>query len=272
MGDKILNKDPVERLGMLHGGVKDILEHGWFDGVDLGRIQAKSFPAPWKPTELTHDGFESLKSEEKELSQTFESSLSMNDVIGSFSSINEEKEGDEQSASSSSKSRDTIEPFTATSPRFGYNREPSISSHSSRLREFEEPCTPSSKFGDAEDSVTSSRSISGEVHELTFALNSQPDEVEEPMRSPDSKSKSTKRKKKPRKKKSTESNSNNSRSNSCGSGSNTYDDPNEFQFVSLEKSGPLRRNPNMRRSLAEKKERRMRRDLLRNSFNNFGID
>jgi len=270
--DKILNKDPVERLGMLHGGVKDILEHGWFDGVDLARIQAKSFPAPWKPTELTHDGFESLKSEEKELSQTFESSLSMNDVIGSFSSINEEKEGDEQSASSSSKSRDTIEPFTATSPRFGYNREPSISSHSSRLREFEEPCTPSSKFGDAEDSVTSSRSISGEVHELTFALNSQPDEVEEPMRSPDSKSKSTKRKKKPRKKKSTESNSNNSRSNSCGSGSNTYDDPNEFQFVSLEKSGPLRRNPNMRRSMAEKKERRMRRDLLRNSFNNFGID
>lgn len=47
--DRLLDKDPTNRLGMLSGGMRDILDHAWFDGIDRARMRAKRWPAPWKP-------------------------------------------------------------------------------------------------------------------------------------------------------------------------------------------------------------------------------
>jgi len=214
--DNILKKDPIERLGMLHGGVKDILQHQWFDGIELAQVQTKLFPAPWKPTKLICDGFENLRLEEIELSQTNDSSFSMNDSISSLSNIvsTEEKvEVEEPSMSSSSKS--------------------------------------------------------GEVQELNI--------------SPSTKSKTTKTKKnskklnskkqKSNKQNSNEQYSNKQNSNNCGFESNNDADPSEFQFVIPEQLGVLlHKNPKVRRTPSQKKQSRIRRDLLKDSFSNFGID
>jgi serine/threonine protein kinase len=47
--DRLLEKDPTKRLGMMAGGMQDILDHAWFNGIDRARIRAKRWPAPWKP-------------------------------------------------------------------------------------------------------------------------------------------------------------------------------------------------------------------------------
>ncbi len=52
--DQLLEKEPTKRLGMLAGGVDDLLNHPWFDGMNLIRLRAKRWPAPWKPL-LTED-------------------------------------------------------------------------------------------------------------------------------------------------------------------------------------------------------------------------
>jgi serine/threonine protein kinase len=52
--EQLLEKDPIRRLGMMAGGMDDILNHEWFEDIDLFRVQNKRWPAPWKPT-LTGD-------------------------------------------------------------------------------------------------------------------------------------------------------------------------------------------------------------------------
>lgn len=47
--DKLLEKDPALRLGMLAGGSKDVVHHPWFNGLDLKKLRSKEFDAPWKP-------------------------------------------------------------------------------------------------------------------------------------------------------------------------------------------------------------------------------
>lgn len=48
--EQLLEKDPIRRLGMLAGGIDDILNHAWFEEIDLIRLRKKRWPAPWKPT------------------------------------------------------------------------------------------------------------------------------------------------------------------------------------------------------------------------------
>ena len=47
--DRLLEKDPVQRLGNLAGGSKDIVNHMWFDGLVLKKLRAKEIKAPWVP-------------------------------------------------------------------------------------------------------------------------------------------------------------------------------------------------------------------------------
>jgi protein kinase A len=51
----LLEKDPAQRLGMLVGGSKDILQHKWFDGLDLDKVRARQVKAPWIPPEEEED-------------------------------------------------------------------------------------------------------------------------------------------------------------------------------------------------------------------------
>ena len=47
--DRLLEKDPIQRLGTLSGRERDILTHEWFDGLDLTRLQMREVEAPWIP-------------------------------------------------------------------------------------------------------------------------------------------------------------------------------------------------------------------------------
>jgi protein kinase A len=48
---KLLVKDPNHRLGSLARGERDILEHGWFESLDLSAMRARQAPyVPWVPT------------------------------------------------------------------------------------------------------------------------------------------------------------------------------------------------------------------------------
>ena len=49
MVDGLLEKEPSERLGMLAGGSKDIIQHSWFKGMDLQKMRQKLVKAPWIP-------------------------------------------------------------------------------------------------------------------------------------------------------------------------------------------------------------------------------
>lgn len=46
---QLLVKDPTQRLGSLSGGELDVLEHPWFDGIDLGLMRRRKLEAPWVP-------------------------------------------------------------------------------------------------------------------------------------------------------------------------------------------------------------------------------
>jgi len=237
--DSLLKKDPIERLGMLQGGVMDILQHRWFDGIELAQIQTKSFPAPWKPTELILDGFENLRLKEKEHVQNNDSSFSLNESIGSISNLGSINE---------------IEEFHGSSTR-------SSSSKSGQVHELS--ISSSSKL--------SSSSKSGEIREIHISPSSKSGDTEELSVSSDSEAKTTKRKKKSRK-----SSSKKPDPDRFGSGSNRYDNPDEFQFVVVQqvenKRSPKIRNRYVRRTLTQKKQSQTRRDLLKDSFENFGIE
>jgi serine/threonine protein kinase len=53
--DGLLEKDPAQRLGMLAGGSKDILQHKWFDGLDLAKLRTREVKAPWIPPQEEED-------------------------------------------------------------------------------------------------------------------------------------------------------------------------------------------------------------------------
>lgn len=55
--DGLLEKDAGQRLGMLAGGSKDILNHPWFDDIDLGKMRNKLLRAPWRPVQEDGDDF-----------------------------------------------------------------------------------------------------------------------------------------------------------------------------------------------------------------------
>jgi serine/threonine protein kinase len=46
--DRLLEKNPAQRLGMLAKGVDDVFGHPWLERLDLERIRAKQWNAPWK--------------------------------------------------------------------------------------------------------------------------------------------------------------------------------------------------------------------------------
>lgn len=47
--DALLEKDPVQRLGSLKRGEAEILQHEWFDGLDLQELRHGKITAPWIP-------------------------------------------------------------------------------------------------------------------------------------------------------------------------------------------------------------------------------
>jgi serine/threonine protein kinase len=53
--DGLLEKDPAQRLGMLARGSEDILQHKWFDGMDLAKVRARKVRAPWRPAQAEDD-------------------------------------------------------------------------------------------------------------------------------------------------------------------------------------------------------------------------
>jgi serine/threonine protein kinase len=44
--DRLLEKNPAQRLGMLSKGADDVFEHPWLEGLDLVKIRAKQWNAP----------------------------------------------------------------------------------------------------------------------------------------------------------------------------------------------------------------------------------
>jgi protein kinase A len=55
--DGLLEKDPAQRLGMLARGSEDILQHKWFDGMDLAKLRAREVRAPSRPAQQAEDDF-----------------------------------------------------------------------------------------------------------------------------------------------------------------------------------------------------------------------
>lgn len=47
--DGFLVKDPSQRLGSLSGREKDIIDHPYFDGLDLQTLRSRKVKAPWVP-------------------------------------------------------------------------------------------------------------------------------------------------------------------------------------------------------------------------------
>jgi protein kinase A len=47
--DGLLTKETSRRLGMLAGKANDILNHKWFNGLDLIKLRSKKVKAPWVP-------------------------------------------------------------------------------------------------------------------------------------------------------------------------------------------------------------------------------
>ena len=92
--DSLLKKDPIERLGMHRAGMNDIIQHKWFEGIDLEQIRKKSFPAPWIPNDLIRDGFESFNLEDKSRNESMKSYISMNSI--EESETQERSHSDEQ--------------------------------------------------------------------------------------------------------------------------------------------------------------------------------
>ena len=128
--DRLLKKDPVQRLGMLHGGANEILQHSWFDGLELARIRAKSFRAPWKPTDLICDGFENLSLGEEKDEQTKGSSFSTNDSASFCKIVPNEARGEVQEPISPSSRTTEVEEISTSKDV----QEPIISPSSSKAK------------------------------------------------------------------------------------------------------------------------------------------
>jgi protein kinase A len=70
--DRLLEKEPTKRLGMSSGGMRDILDHAWFEGLDTLRVKSKRWPAPWKPE----------SDQDKKTQEMIESSMTASGVDG----------------------------------------------------------------------------------------------------------------------------------------------------------------------------------------------
>lgn len=237
--DNLLKKDPIERLGMHRAGMNDIIQHQWFEGMDLQQIRKKSFPAPWIPNELLRDGFESFNLDDKDFSHTNNSSYSKNESMKSYISMNSIEESETQE-----------------------------NSHS-------------------EEQVEGSFSSAAEIPKLSnssvssFVSGEETGERKESSKSKSENDAEEKRKPKKKKKKSKKSKDSKSKDPKPINGSfaelqesfsdKMNDDPEETQFVSVQARKVIK-NPALRFTKHQKKERQNRRDLLKNSLDMFGID
>ena len=46
---KLLEKDPLDRIGSLAGGEKEIVDHKWFAGINRSELRNRKLKAPWRP-------------------------------------------------------------------------------------------------------------------------------------------------------------------------------------------------------------------------------
>eukprot|EP00536_Pseudo-nitzschia_multiseries_P010125 jgi/Psemu1/258734/estExt_Genewise1Plus.C_2990016 len=272
--DKLLQKDPTQRLGMLARGIDDILQHQWFDDLDLQQVRAKSFPAPWKPTQIIDDGFESMKSgrtppacgmddsvislsvletgdyEENvifpESKSKIKAKKSLNESIASLS-IEEIQEGRESTIPPESSSRSSKE-----------QNKPQKSMNES-LASLSIP-----EIGEGPESTTSMESDLKMSERKKKSKKSTKESVG--PASPGLKSKRTKEKKELKLTKPKPMIFNSSMN------SISYSDPQKFQYVTPEYMIAPEPPPVVRRTEAQRKESDRRRSLLQSSFANFGID
>jgi protein kinase A len=298
--DKLLEKDPIKRLGMLIGGIKDILHHPWFDGLDLEQIQTKQFPAPWKQksSQVIDDGFA-----ENEL---------FNDSLTKYISTRETGEDEDNrttvSSDSDSKSKDkkkktkkitsgkkNINSAYSNPSEFQSNDESSVSVNDSLEKilstreagEDEDNRTTVSSDSKSKDKkkkikkITSGKkninsaysnpsefqsndessvSVNDSLENFLSTREAGEDEDNRTTVSSDSKSKD--KKKKIKKITSGKKNIN-----------SIYSNPSEFQFVTPEfKFCPITNPKTPRRNLKQQKEKEIRRSLLKDSLLSFGID
>ena len=47
---KLLEKDPIKRIGCGVKGTKEIKSHKWFETLDWDKLDSKEYTAPWIPT------------------------------------------------------------------------------------------------------------------------------------------------------------------------------------------------------------------------------
>jgi serine/threonine protein kinase/CRP-like cAMP-binding protein len=289
--DKLLKKDPNKRLGMLVGGIKDILQHQWFDGLDLKQVQAKLFPAPWKPTQLIDDEFETMTLEKTVPS--CDETLSLDESVDSLSS-QEISGGEESQTSLGSKSKN----MKGNKSKKSMNE--SVGSLSTLERGDREKCQASpglkskmmkgkkskkymidsvgslsslevediventSSLGSKSKIMKGKKSKKSVLHESVGSLSTlQIGDGEESTSSPSSKSKISKGKKRSKKSK--------KKANSSSMNNISYSNPDEFQFITPEYMLPPDRDPTIRRSQKAMKQSELRRSLLKSSFDNFGI-
>mmetsp|Transcript_20922 Transcript_20922/g.51896 ORF Transcript_20922/g.51896 Transcript_20922/m.51896 type:complete len:1184 (-) Transcript_20922:333-3884(-) len=236
--DRLLKKDPLERLGMLRAGMKDILEHQWLEDIPLSQIRNKSYPAPWKPTELVRDGFENFQLENFHLEESMKS----------YTSIVSTEATEAQELSHSSRQdliQDSITSFPSVTLTEGTGE---IQKHSN-----------SSSVSKPED--------------IQFSNDSETAlEIEDPSGPRKPKKEGKKLKKKSRKDKEKEPKAKESPKSQEGSFLDKfYDDPSDFQIESKKRTHVIR-NPKVRQTSSQKRERASRKDFLKSSFDNFGID
>jgi hypothetical protein len=52
---KLLVPDPIKRLGMLSGGISDIIDSQWFSDINFDDLVQKKIKAPWKPKPMSYE-------------------------------------------------------------------------------------------------------------------------------------------------------------------------------------------------------------------------
>ena len=86
---RLLEKDPTKRLGMLAGGMDDVLSHPWFDTIDTLKLCAKTLSAPWRPPRTATSGRYVEELDAK--SSTVDSGISQTSNDGKIELVKEKK-------------------------------------------------------------------------------------------------------------------------------------------------------------------------------------